>query len=162
MAIRESALNAINSIATSDFVRAVTSAGASSNVTVANLAKSIIENYSGSTLAGSSQSVKSAIDAAQTAITEMQNVMQPTLLRKTASYSNITVPSAGYTKIDSYGNLGVSSSMYLVSMEIRGWSGSDVPKIVKGSNGTDIHAVGAGTYSAFTVEYYFTKSVDVN
>lgn len=65
MAIRESVLNTINSIATSDFVRAVTSAGASSKVTVSNLAKAIIENYSGSTLGGSSRSVKSAIDALQ-------------------------------------------------------------------------------------------------
>ncbi len=84
---------------------------------------------------------------------------QPTLLKKTASYSNITVGSAGYTKIDSYENLGVSTSMYLISMEIRGWSGSDVPKLVKASNGTDIYAVGTGTYSAFTVEYYFAKDV---
>lgn len=62
MAIRESLLDALSSIATSDFVRSVTSAGASSKVTVSNLAKSIIENYTGSTLAGSAQSVKSAID----------------------------------------------------------------------------------------------------
>ena len=63
MAVRESLLNTINSIATSDFVRAVTSAGASSKVTVSNLAKAIVENYTGSTLAGSSQSVKSALDS---------------------------------------------------------------------------------------------------
>lgn len=66
MAIRESVLNTINSIATSDFVRAVTSAGASSKVTVSNLAKTIIENYSGSSLGGSTRSVKSAIDALNT------------------------------------------------------------------------------------------------
>lgn len=63
MAIRESLLDALSSIATSDFVRSVTAAGASSKVTVSNLAKTIVENYTGSTLASSSQSVKSAIDA---------------------------------------------------------------------------------------------------
>lgn len=68
MAIRESLLNTINSIATSDFVRAVTYAGASSKVTVSNLAKSIIENYTGSTLGGTAQSVKSAIDSIQSTI----------------------------------------------------------------------------------------------
>ena len=63
MAIKESALAAITSIAQSDFVRAVTAAGASRRITVANLAKAIVENYTGSSLAGSAQSVKSAIDS---------------------------------------------------------------------------------------------------
>ena len=63
MAIKESALSLITSIAQGDWVRAVTSAGASRRVTVANLAKAIIESYTGSSLAGSSQSVKDAIDS---------------------------------------------------------------------------------------------------
>ena len=63
MSIKESALSAITSITQSDFIRAVTSGGASRRVTVANLAKAIIESYTGSSLAGSSQSVKSAIDS---------------------------------------------------------------------------------------------------
>ena len=63
MSIKESALNAITSIAQSDYIRAVTSAGASRRVTVANLAKAIIESYTGSSLAGENQSVKSALDA---------------------------------------------------------------------------------------------------
>ena len=100
MGVRESLLNTITSVADSDFVRIVTSAGASSKATVRNLfkgfesnlgaksslttsdyirvvgtdnvsykqlvsdvAKKIIENYTGSSLAGSSQSVKSALDA---------------------------------------------------------------------------------------------------
>jgi len=63
MSIKESALTAITAISNSDFVRAVTSAGASRRITVANLAKQIIEGYSGSSLAGSNQSVKSALDA---------------------------------------------------------------------------------------------------
>ena len=63
MSIKESALNAITSIAQSDFIRAVTAAGASRRVTVANLAKAIIESYTGSSLAGGNQSVKAALDA---------------------------------------------------------------------------------------------------
>lgn len=63
MAIKESALAAITSITQSDLIRAVTSAGASRRITVANLAKAIIENYVGSSLAGSSQSVKAALDS---------------------------------------------------------------------------------------------------
>ena len=63
MSIKESALTAITAISNSDFVRAVTSVGASRRITVANLAKQIVEGYAGSSLAGSSQSVKSAIDS---------------------------------------------------------------------------------------------------
>ena len=63
MAIKELALAAITSITQSDFVRAVTAAGASRRITVANLAKAIVENYTGSSLAGKSQSVKAALDS---------------------------------------------------------------------------------------------------
>lgn len=63
MSIKESALTAITSISNSDFVRAVTSAGASRRITVSDLAKQIIEGYAGSTVAGSAQSVKSALDS---------------------------------------------------------------------------------------------------
>jgi len=63
MSIKESALSAITSITQSDFIRAVTSAGASRRVTVANLAKAIIEAYTGTSLAGENQSVKAALDA---------------------------------------------------------------------------------------------------
>ena len=63
MAIKESALSLITSIAQGDWVRAVTSAGASRRITVANLARAIVESYTGSRLAGSAQSVKSALDS---------------------------------------------------------------------------------------------------
>lgn len=63
MAIKESALSLITSIAQGDWVRAVTSAGASRRITFANLAKAIVESYTGSSLAGSNQSVKAAIDS---------------------------------------------------------------------------------------------------
>ena len=63
MSIKESALNAITSITQSDFIRAVTAAGASRRVTVANLAKAIIESYTRSSLAGENQSVKAALDS---------------------------------------------------------------------------------------------------
>lgn len=187
MGIRESLLNTITSVADSDFVRIVTSAGASSKATVRNLfkgfesnlgaksslttsdyirvvgsdneaykqsvsdvAKKIIENYTGSSLAGSSQSVKNALDA-----------LNSNLKRKIANYSNITISSSGYVKIDSFSDLGVSSDLFLISMVIRGWSGTDVPKIVKGQNGVDIYAVGAsGTYPSFGVEYWFAVSAD--
>lgn len=45
MSIKESALTTITSIAQSDYVRAVTSAGGSRKLTVANLAKTVLEAY---------------------------------------------------------------------------------------------------------------------
>lgn len=63
MSIKESALNTITALTNSDFVRMVTSAGASRKATLQNIAQHIIENYTGSSLAGSNQSVKSALDA---------------------------------------------------------------------------------------------------
>ena len=63
MSIKESALSVISSIAQGDFVRAVTSDGNSRRVTVANLAKAVVESYTGSSLGGSQRSVKAAIDS---------------------------------------------------------------------------------------------------
>lgn len=62
MGIRESALNTIASLANGDFVRMVTAAGASRKASLQSIAQHILETYTGTSLAGSNQSVKSAID----------------------------------------------------------------------------------------------------
>ena len=62
--ILESALETItNTLASGDFIRGVKVAGTSVKITAQNLAKWIIESYTGSSLAGSSQSVKMALDS---------------------------------------------------------------------------------------------------
>lgn len=60
---KEKNLTTVTSVAAADFARLVTSAGASVKATAANLAKYIIETYNGSTVAGSAQSVKAALDS---------------------------------------------------------------------------------------------------
>jgi hypothetical protein len=60
---KEKNLAAVTSVAAADFLRIVTSAGASVKATAANLAKYVIETYNGSSVAGSSQSVKDALDS---------------------------------------------------------------------------------------------------
>ena len=60
---KEKNLTAVTSVAAADFARVVTSAGASVKATFANIAKYIIETYNGSTVAGSAQSVKAALDS---------------------------------------------------------------------------------------------------
>lgn len=52
-----------SSLTTSDFIRVVGSDNVSYKQLVSDVAKKIIENYIGSSLAGSSQSVKSALDS---------------------------------------------------------------------------------------------------
>lgn len=60
---KEKNLTTVTSVAAADLARVVTSAGASVKATFANVAKYIIETYNGSTVAGSAQSVKSALDS---------------------------------------------------------------------------------------------------
>lgn len=104
MGIKESALAAITTITQSDLIRAVTAAGASRRITVANLAKAIIENYTGSSLAGSSQSVKAALDSLNS---NYQNIV-PT---------NVTLPSGtSYNEIASF-NLP-SGGLYLIDLSV--------------------------------------------
>jgi hypothetical protein len=127
MGVRESLLNTISSVGSSDFVRIVTAAGASSKATVANLfksfesglgvksslgtgdyirvvgsdnasykqlvsdvAKKIIENYTGSSLAGSSQSVKSALDSLNSKLTftDITNTLSSSVATVNAAYSH--------------------------------------------------------------------------
>lgn len=52
-----------SSLTVNDYIRVVGSDNASYKQLVSDVAKKIIENYTGSSLAGSSQSVKSALDA---------------------------------------------------------------------------------------------------
>lgn len=88
MGIRESALDVITSISQSEHIRAITSAGASRKITLANLAKAIVENYEGSTLAGSARSAKAAIDAIGGDVTQLRTDVD-------AICSNVIADGAG-------------------------------------------------------------------
>lgn len=94
MAIKESLLTVVNSIGDSDFVRAVTSAGASRKLSVSNLAKHIVETYTGSTIAGSAQSVKSAIDTQKSAIDSLNS-------KYTSYNASLTLSNSGNASLDS-------------------------------------------------------------
>lgn len=73
MSIKESALNTIAALTNSDFVRMVTSAGASRKATLQSIAQHIIETYAGSSLAGSNQSVKAALDGLNSTLGSVKN-----------------------------------------------------------------------------------------
>ena len=63
MGVKEKALTAASSIASGDFLRMVTGAGAARKSDYAELAKAIVEEYNGSTIAGSAQTLKAALDS---------------------------------------------------------------------------------------------------
>ena len=156
MAIKERLLSAITSVTNADFLRVVTSEGASRNATIANVAKQIVEGYSGSTIAGSAQSVKSAIDAQKNAIDSLNTYKK--LVRVSKSYTNITVPASGYVKIGSFSGLGIPTTDYFISAAIRGWSGPNPYSVIRGSNGTDFYLMAStGTITSMSVDYYFAK-----
>lgn len=86
---KERNLPSKTTLTTSDFIRVVGSDNASYKQLVSDVAKKIIEDYTGSSLAGSSQSVKSALDALNSKFGQyaIQSIM-----------SNV---AATYTTIDS-------------------------------------------------------------
>ena len=98
MGIRESALSVISAIAQGDFVRAVTSDGNSRRVTVANLAKAIVESYTGSSLGGSQRSIKAAIDDINNKII-IENVTSSsiTIAVNDRGVYSIPIAKSGYT-----------------------------------------------------------------
>lgn len=63
MGVKEKALTAASSIASGDFLRMVTGGGASRKIDYSKLAKAIVEEYNGSTIAGSAQTLKVALDS---------------------------------------------------------------------------------------------------
>jgi len=73
MSIKESMLNIVSDLAQNDYIRAVTYGGYSRRVEVSELAKSVVEDYTGSSLAGENQSVQGAFSALEN---EIQNVEQ--------------------------------------------------------------------------------------
>lgn len=80
--------------------------------------------------------------------------------RKYRTYSSITIPSSGYIKVDSYSEMDVNDSLYLISMNIRGWSGSvNGVTLTKSTSGTDFYLSGEAnkTISSVTVEYVFSR-----
>ena len=99
---KEKNLTAVTSVAAADFARVVTSAGASVKATFANVAKYIIETYNGSTVAGSAQSVKSALDSLNSNIVAervSKSSGLPEIPANTSIRVEIDASKSGYTPI---------------------------------------------------------------
>ena len=95
---KEKNLTNVTTVAAADFVRVVTSAGASVKGTMENLAKSLLTTaFSGLSLGGSQQSVKDALDSL--------NSKMPTLM----GGSQVTV-----TDTNGFIDTGISSADYII------------------------------------------------
>ena len=116
---KEKNLTSITTVAAADFARIVTSAGASVKATAANLAKYIVETYNGSTVAGSAQSVKSALDSLNSSSTgsgALETQSSWTML----AYSYVRLNKLAFVKIEATstdtGILAMFSMTYFPSM----------------------------------------------
>lgn len=86
------------------------------------------------------------------------NAVQNTITRKIRDYSSVTIPSTGYIKIDSFEDMGIETSKYLLSMMFRGWEAHlENLTLAKSSTGLDVYMLGpAGTTAInVSVEYFF-------
>jgi hypothetical protein len=86
------------------------------------------------------------------------NAVQNTITRKIRDYSSVTIPSTGYIKIDSYEDMGIETTKYLLSMMFRGWEAHlENLTLAKSSTGLDVYMLGpAGTTATnVSVEYFF-------
>lgn len=86
------------------------------------------------------------------------NAVQNTITRKIRDYSSVTIPNTGYIKIDSFEDMGIETSKYLLSMMFRGWEAHlENLTLAKSSTGLDVYMLGpAGTTAInVSVEYFF-------
>lgn len=109
MGIRESALSTLSALTNNDFIRMVSSAGASRKATLQAIAQHIIENYAGSSLAGSNQSVKAAIDGLNSNLTFVKN-NQDGMFGQLANKNIDQMPANGY-----YGTFFLNNADSMVS-----------------------------------------------
>lgn len=86
------------------------------------------------------------------------NETHHTFERKIRQYSSVTIPSDGYIKIDSFDDMGVDHTKFLISMMFRGWEAHlENLTLAKSTYGVDIYMLGpAGTTATnVSVEYFF-------
>lgn len=90
----------------------------------------------------------------------MSKVMQVTEIKAVSKqYSNVSVPSNLYVKIDSLSDLADASKYALTAMYTKGWSGVAPMDVVVGSNGNDVYVLGRsqGTIISMGVVYIFRR-----
>lgn len=105
--VYEQNLASKSTLTTTDYIRVVGSDNVSYKQLVSDVAKKIIENYTGSTLAGSAQSVKSALDSlnSNTGNIKMKRVSKQVAIADGSTSSPTT------TTIDVSGDIGAGHTL---------------------------------------------------
>ena len=156
---KEKNLTAVTSVAAADFTRVVTSAGASVKATFANVAKYIVETYNGSTLAGSSQSVKSALDSLKNKTIEVPIPAGGYKTLTAESYTPYMITFHGYTGGTRGALVGISDAS---SMVVYNWLGATPSDIAITSSGTrQIKITNSGQYQTTCFVTVYKNSITV-
>ena len=92
--VYEQNLASKSTLTTTDYIRVVGSDNVSYKQLVSDVAKKIIENYTGSTLAGSAQSVKSAVDSLNS--NSLKTVIQSTATATVTNTTNLNDLELGF------------------------------------------------------------------
>lgn len=87
------------------------------------------------------------------------NALRSVFTRVTRTYENVTIPSSGSIQVDSYGDMNIDTSKYLISITTRGWWGNIAGiTFAKSSTGGEIYMIGPSntTVSRINAEYVFS------
>lgn len=152
MGIRESALSTLSALTNNDFIRMVSSAGASRKATLQAIAQHIIETYAGSSLAGSNQSVKAAIDGLNSNLTG-------SIKRITVTVGDVTIGSGGYLNIKSYYPGGQTGYEFLHAEVFNVGIVSTKDAVTVLGNGNYLLGTGGASITSLVIAYYYAKNL---
>ena len=108
MGIKEKNLPAASGIASGDLIREVTSGGISKCIDYDLLAKAIIENYNGSTIAGSAQTLQAAINSLNSKIGGFKEIAKGSI--SGVGSATINVPTGAFLVIAARVNTSSTTS----------------------------------------------------
>ena len=131
--VYEQNLASKSTLTTTDYIRVVGSDNVSYKQLVSDVAKKIIENYTGSTLAGSAQSVKSAVDSLNSKTKEVTLAAGASKTLTATSYAAYMITFHGYNASSRGALVGITTSE---NMQIYNWLGTAPSAIATASAGT--------------------------
>lgn len=148
--VYEQNLASKSTLTTTDYIRVVGSDNVSYKQLVSDVAKKIIENYTGSTLAGSAQSVKSAVDS----------LNSKTMIRYIVAIPSITTGNSGYADIRSYYPGQQTGHAYLFATLYNYGITSPVAPVVVCGNSNYIMSAPNTTITNLEIAYIYAPLVE--
>ena len=146
----EKDLAAKSTLTTSDYIRVVGSDNVSYKQLVSDVAQKVIESYTGSTLAGSAQSVQSAINA----------LNGKKMLRYTVTIPSITIGANGYTSVSSYYPGAQTGYMFLFAVVYNFGTVSTKDSFMITGNSDYLLGTAGATITNCQIAYIYAPSVE--